>query len=151
LISLKIKNLFNHKIDSNVNSTNSFAFETSKNEKNLNSDINDYWKSKYKNNIRSILMNHKFFFKSDFNQLNDEILMLVLFRDEKNIEKFKQFSYFMSIKNKKIINEILDFFVTNNQIQKYSFEIINLAISSTFVTWRKEKSREMINVRRINI
>ncbi len=41
-IFLKVKNLFNRKIDSNVNSTNSFAFETSENEKNLNSDISDH-------------------------------------------------------------------------------------------------------------
>ncbi len=41
-ITLKIKNLFNRNVDSDVNSTNSFAFETSENEKNLNSDINDH-------------------------------------------------------------------------------------------------------------
>jgi predicted transposase YbfD/YdcC len=60
-ITLKIKNLFNRNVDSDVNSTNSFAFETSENEKNLNSDISDHWESKYKKNIRSILMNHNFF------------------------------------------------------------------------------------------
>jgi hypothetical protein len=134
-----------------MNSTNSFAFETSKNEKNLNFDICDHWESKYKKNIRSILMNHKLLFRFDLDQFNDEILMLISFRNEKDIEEFKQFSYFMSIKNKKIMNEILDFFVTNDQIQKISFEIINFAISSTFVVWRKRKSRVMINLRRINI
>ncbi len=41
-ITLKIKNFFNRNVDSNVNSTNSFAFETSKNEKNLNFDISDH-------------------------------------------------------------------------------------------------------------
>ncbi len=41
-ITLKIKNLFNRNVDSDVNSTNSFAFETSENEKNLNSDISDH-------------------------------------------------------------------------------------------------------------
>ncbi len=59
--------------------------------------------------------------------------MLVSFRDEKNIEELKQFSYFMSIKNKKIMNEILDFFVTDDQVQKVSLEIISFATSSTFV------------------
>jgi hypothetical protein len=38
----KIKNSFNRKVDSDVNSTNSFALETSENEKNLNSDISDH-------------------------------------------------------------------------------------------------------------
>jgi hypothetical protein len=148
---LKIKNLFNRNVDSDVNSTNSFAFETSKNEKNLNLDISDHWESKYKKNIRSILMNHKFLFRSDLDQFNDEILMFVSFRDEKNIEKFKQFSYFMSIKNKKTMNEIMNSFVADDQIQKISFETISLAISSTFVIWRKEKSRVVINLKRINI
>ncbi len=38
----KIKNSFNRKIDSDVNSTNSFAFESSENEENLNLDISDH-------------------------------------------------------------------------------------------------------------
>jgi hypothetical protein len=78
-------------------------------------------------------MSHKFFFRSDLDQFNDQIFMLVSFRDEKNIEKFKQFSYFMSIKNKRTMNEIMNSFVANDQIQKISFETINLATSSTFV------------------
>jgi predicted XRE-type DNA-binding protein len=49
------------------------------------------------------------------------------------------------------MNEILNSFVTDDQVQKISLEIINLAISSTFVIWRKKKSRVMINLRRINI
>jgi hypothetical protein len=150
-ITLKIKNFFNRNVDSNVNSTNSFAFETLKNEKNLNLDINDHWKSKYKKNIRLILMSHKLLFKSDFNQFNDEIFMLVSFRNEKNIEEFKQFSYFMSIKNKRAMNEIMNFLIADDQIQKISFKTINLATSSTFVIWRKEKSRVVINLKRINI
>jgi hypothetical protein len=150
-VSSKIKNLFNRKVDLNVNSTNSFAFESSENEENLNFDINDHWKSKYKKEIRSILMNHKFLFKFDLDQFNDEIFMLVSFRDEKNIEKFKQSSYFMSIKNKRAMNEIMNSFVADEQIQKISFKTINLAISSTFVIWRKEKSRVVINLKRINI
>jgi hypothetical protein len=150
-IILKIKNLFNRNVDSDMNSTNSFAFKTSENEKNLNFDISDHWESKYKKNIRSILMSHKFLFRSDLDQFNDEIFMLVSFRDEKNIEEFKQFSYFMSIKNKRTMNEIMNFFVADDQIQKVSFKTINLATSSTFVIWRKEKSRVVINLKRINI
>jgi hypothetical protein len=41
-IILKIKNLFNRNVDSDVNSTNFFVFETSENEKNLNFDISDH-------------------------------------------------------------------------------------------------------------
>jgi hypothetical protein len=150
-ISLKLKNLFNRKMSFDVNVTNFFAFETSKNEKNLNSDINDHWKSKYKKKIRSILLKHKSFFRSDLDQFNDEILMFVSFRNEKNIKRLKQSSYFMSFKDKKTMNEILNFFMTNNQIQKISFEIINSATSFAFVIWRKKKSRIMINLKRINI
>jgi hypothetical protein len=88
-ISLKFKNLFNRKMNSNVNSTNFFALETSKNEKNLNFDISNHWESKYKKKIRSILMKHKSFFRFDLDQFNDEIFMLVSFRDEKDIERLK--------------------------------------------------------------
>ncbi len=41
-ISSKIKNSFNRKVDSDVNSTNSFALESSENEENLNLDISDH-------------------------------------------------------------------------------------------------------------
>jgi hypothetical protein len=41
-ISSKIKNSFNRKVDLNVNSTNSFVLESSKNEENLNFDISDH-------------------------------------------------------------------------------------------------------------
>jgi hypothetical protein len=41
--------------------------------------------------------------------------------------------------------------VTDDQVQKVSLEIISFATSSTFVVWRKEKSRVVINLRRINI
>ncbi len=78
-------------------------------------------------------MNHKLLFRSDLDQFNDEILMLVSFRDEKNIEEFKQFSYFMSIKNKRAMNEIMNSLVADEQIQKVSFETISFATSSTFV------------------
>jgi hypothetical protein len=57
----------------------------------------------------------------------------------------------MSFKDKKTMNEILNFLVTDDQVQKISLEIINFATSSAFVVWRKEKSRVMINLRRINI
>jgi DNA/RNA endonuclease YhcR with UshA esterase domain len=120
-------------MNSDVNSTNFFAFETSENEKYFNFDISDRWESKYKKKIRSILMKHKLLFKFDLDQFNDEILMFVSFRNEKDIEKLKQSSYFMSFKDKKTMNEILNSFVTNDQVQKISLEIINLAISSTFV------------------
>jgi hypothetical protein len=40
-IFLKFKNLFNRKMNSDVNSTNFFAFETSENEKYFNFDISD--------------------------------------------------------------------------------------------------------------
>jgi predicted transposase YbfD/YdcC len=63
LISLKLKNLFNRKMSFDVNLINFFVFETLKNEKNLNFNINDHWKSKYKKKIRSILIKHKSFFR----------------------------------------------------------------------------------------
>jgi predicted transposase YbfD/YdcC len=113
-ISSKLKNLFNRKMSFDVNSTNFFALETSENEKNLNSDISDHWKSKYKKKIRSILMKHKSFFRFDFDQFNDEIFMFVSFRDKKDIERLKQSLYFMSFKDKKTVNEILNSFVTND-------------------------------------
>ncbi len=39
----------------------------------------------------------------------------------------------MSIKNKRAMNEIMNSFVADEQIQKISFETINLAASSKFV------------------
>jgi hypothetical protein len=55
-------------------------------------------------------MKHKFLFKFNLNQFNDEILVFVSFRNEKTIEELKQFSYFMSFKNKKTMN-VLEYWV----------------------------------------
>ena len=42
--------------------------------------------------------------------------MLIFFKNEKNIDDLKQTLFSMFAKNKKIINEIFDFFVKNERI-----------------------------------
>ncbi len=50
------------------------------------------------------------------NKFDDEILMSISFKNEKDIENLKQSSYFMSIWDKKIMNEIMNSLVVKEQI-----------------------------------
>ena len=76
--------------------------------------------------------------------------MFISFRDEKDVLSLKQTSYNMSARNRTTADEILDSLIKDDQIQKISLETISATFSSTFVIWRNEKSRVMIDLRKIN-
>ncbi len=78
-------------------------------------------------------MNHKNLFRSELEKFDDEILMLVSFKNEKNIDDLKQSSYFMFTRDRKVMNEILDSFVVDDQVKKVSLRTIFSAFSSAFV------------------
>ena len=59
--------------------------------------------------------------------------MFILFKNEKNIDDLKQAFFSMFAKNKKIINEIFDFFVKNERVQKIFLKTIFFAFSFVFV------------------
>ena len=65
--------------------------------------------------------------------------------------KLKQTSYSMSIKNKKAMNEILNSLMKNDKIQKISLKTISSIALFVFVVWKNEKSRIIIDLKRINI
>ena len=77
--------------------------------------------------------------------------MLISFWDEKDVLNFKQTSYNMSAWNRTTANEILDLLIKDDQVQKISLKTISATFSSTFVIWRNEKSRVVIDLRKINI
>ena len=77
-----------------------------------NVDIFDYWKTKYKIKIQEILNRHRNFFRNELKKFNDNIEMFIFFQNETNIIDLKQNLYSFTIKNKKIINEILNFLMT---------------------------------------
>ena len=76
--------------------------------------------------------------------------MLIFFKNEKNIDNLKQTFFLMFAKNKKTINEIFDFFVKNKRVQKIFLKIIFFAFSFVFVIWKNNKSKIMMNLRKIN-
>ena len=100
--------------------------------------------------MNQIFKKHEDLFKSKSNQFNEQISMLISFRNEKDILNLKQISYNMFARNRTIVEEILDSLIKNDQIQKISLKMISTTFSSTFVIWKNKKSRVMINLRRIN-
>jgi hypothetical protein len=76
--------------------------------------------------------------------------MSISFKNETYVQDLKQVSYFMSNRDKKVMNEILNSLLKEDQVQKVSLRIITLASSSVFVIWKNKKSRVMMNLRRIN-
>lgn len=76
--------------------------------------------------------------------------MSIRFQNEKHVKDLKQASYALSNRDKKIMNEILNSLVKEEQVQKVSLNKISSASSLAFVVWRNEKSRVVVNLRRMN-
>ena len=76
--------------------------------------------------------------------------MFISFKNKKNIDDLKQVFFSMFAKNKKAMNEIFDFFVKNERVQKMFLKIIFSAFSSVFVIWKNNKSKIVMNLKKIN-
>ena len=59
--------------------------------------------------------------------------MFISFKNELNVLKLKQNFYSLIAKNRKIINEIFNFLLKQNRIQKMFLKIFFAATSPTFV------------------
>ena len=129
---------------------NFFVITVSKSDITLKSNINDYWKINFRIKISKVFQIYKKFFRSNFDRFNDDIKMFIFFKNEKNIDDLKQAFFSMFAKNKKIINEIFDFFVKNERVQKMFLKIIFSAFSFVFVIWKNNKSKIMMNLKKIN-
>ena len=80
-----------------------------------------------------MLNRHKNLFQNELSKFNDEIEMLILFLNEKNVIELKQTSFSFIARNRKIIDEILDFLLYQDRLQKMSLKQIFLTTSSTFM------------------
>ena len=113
-------------------------------------DISNYWNSEYRFKMQKILNRHNKFFNDDLSKFNNNIEMFIFFRNKIDIFDFKQNSYFLIARNKKAMNEIFNSFVKQKRIQKFLFETSSFAFSSTFVVWKNDKLRIVINFKKIN-
>ena len=131
-------------------SVNFFSIESINSNDVLKSDVNDHWKKNFKKKIQKILIDHFELFKSDLKKFNNDIKMFISFKNESNVEKLKQISYLMFVKNRKIMNEILNSLTKKNRVQKMSLKIISFVSFSTFIIWKNEKLRIIIDLKKIN-
>ena len=113
-------------------------------------DIFYHWKNDYKTRIQEILNRHKTLFRDELSKFNDDIEMFISFRNENNFSRFKQNFYFFTTRNRKTMNEIMNFLVTQDRIQKIFLKMFSATIFSIFVIWKNEKSRIIVDVKKIN-
>ena len=59
--------------------------------------------------------------------------MSIFFKNETNVEEFKQASYFMSVRNRKVMNEILNSLAKKSKVQKMLLKIVFSVFSSAFI------------------
>ena len=135
--------------DSNE-SVNSFFIESINSNDVLKSDVSDHWKENFKKKIQKILINHFKLFRPNLKKFNNDIKMFISFKNETNVEKLKQISYSMSTKNRKAMNEILNSLTKKNWMQKISLKTVSSVFFSTFVIWKNEKFRVIIDLKKIN-
>ena len=76
--------------------------------------------------------------------------MSIFFKNETNVKRLKQVPYFMFVKNRKIMNEILNSLAKKDKVQKISLKIVFFVFSSAFIVWKNEKFRIVIDLKKIN-
>ena len=101
--------------------------------------------------IQKMLNRHKNLFRNKLSKFNNEVEMLISFLNEKNVIELKQTSFSFTARNQKAINEIFDFLLYQSRLQKIFLKQIFSTTSSTFVIWKNDKFKMMINLRKINI
>ncbi len=90
------------------------------------------------------------FFRTKLSKFNDDVEMLILFVNENNVIDLKQTLYFLIVRDRKTIDNILDLLMRQDRLQKISLKIISLITLLTFVVWKNNKLRVMIDFRKIN-
>ena len=155
IVNFNFENVFNEKYAEKnefENVKNSFAIELdSIFESAVDPDINDHWKKEFKTKMNKILKKYSTFFKSNFEKFVNEIKMSIPFQNENDIKKLKQTPYTMSMKDRKAMNEILNSFEKDDRIQKMFLKTIFSTTSFVFVIWKGDKSKIVINLKKINI
>ena len=149
-VNFNYENFFFDKHVKSEEIDNFFVITISKLDTTLKLNINDHWKINFRIKITKIFQIYKKNFRSNFDRFNNDIKMFIFFKNEKNIDDSKQTFFSMFAKNKKAINEIFNFFVKNERVQKMFLKIIFLTFSFVFVIWKNNKLKIMINLRKIN-
>jgi hypothetical protein len=152
-INFDYANVFMRKysVDDSETKKSEFSFIISVLESSVeNSNINLYWEQKYVDKISNILLEHKHLFRKKLDRFNNDVEMSISFQNKKHIEELKQASYVMIVKDKKVMNEILDLLIKEEQIQKVFLSIISSASSSIFVIYKNDKSRIVVDLKRVN-
>ena len=135
-----------HVVKKSNKENNSFVIQQDEFDISIETNINNHWKFDIWIKIREILNKHKLFFRFELERFNDEINMSMLFLNEKNVADLKQATYFMFMRDKVVMNEIMNSLLIESWIQKILFKTILSISFSTFVIWRNEKSRIIMNL-----
>ena len=131
-------------------SINFFIINFSKEKFILKSDVNKHWKKEFHEKIIQILKNHFSFFRTKLKKFKNSVKMSIFFKNEFNIKKLKQVFYFLSVCDRRAMNEMLNPLVKKNRVQKMFLNIVSSISFFVFVIWKNEKPKIIINFRRIN-
>ena len=148
LINFAFANVFVEKIL--IEFDMSYIFQFSNDTIFNKTNISNYWNLNYQIRVQKNLNRHNNFFRNKLNKFNDDIEMLISFKNEIDVLNLKQNFYSFIVKNRKIMNEILNFLLKQNRIQKIFLNVFFVAVFSTFVVWKNEKFRIIMNFRKVN-
>ena len=99
--------------------------------------------------IKTILEKYTSLFKSEFDFIK-HVIMFILFRDENDIASLKQSSYNLSVKDRKVMNDIFNSLIQQNRVEKIFLNKFFSTASLIFVIWRKNKLKVIVDLQRIN-
>ena len=96
-------------------------------------DISDHWGPEYQACLRGIVEAHKHLFQPDLGMFNDNVEMLIPFRDEKDLTGLKQAPFSLSRRDQEAINRVLDPLVQQGRVEKVPLGQPSAAASPAFV------------------
>ena len=149
-ITFNYENVFFEKSIETNETINFFEIKISEKKSILTSNVNKHWNEKYHVKIIQLLKKHVALFKFEFEKFKNDIKMFIFFKNKFDIMSLKQALYFMSTRNKRIMNEMLNSFFEKKRIQKIFLKIVSSTSFFVFVIWKNEKSKIVINLKRIN-
>ena len=143
-----MKNIFAEKSNAELNL--SFIIDFSNDISIKKAEILKHWGEEYQKRVRKMIQRHAHLFRNELKRFNDEIKMLISFLNEENVIELKQALYNLSLRDRKAINDVLNSLIRQSRVQKIFLRKSLMISSFVFVIWKNDKSRIVINLKKIN-
>ena len=105
---------------------------------------------KYKKRIQQVIDQEVDLFSSKLSKFNDEVTMLIPFKDESDVKGLKQSLYSLFRRDQKALNSVMNPLKTDSRIEDVPLKQLSVTSSPAFVVWKGNKPCVVINLYKVN-